>query len=110
MRISEEHTSPDGQLTLQVAVGDDGEIAVGFAGSEWHTHPDLLSQWLEVPEQLAVAGFIELVKTDGLPVVLSTDGGQTTEPWVSDNLAGTLQYFGRDKCLLRYWSGKEVAA
>lgn len=108
MRISEQHVSPDGQLTLQVAVADDSEIAVGFTGGEWHTHPDLLSNWLSVPEQQAVARFVELVKDDRLPIIMSNDGGQTIDPWVSDNLSETLQYSGKEKCILRYWSGKVV--
>jgi hypothetical protein len=105
MRIAERHTSPDGQITLQVAVGDKGEIAIGFEGGEWHTHPDLLSQWLAVPEQEAIDRF---VKSDGLPIILSTDGGETTEPWVSDSLPDTIRLFGIDNCLMRYWSVENV--
>ena len=103
------HTSADGKLTLLVQAGVDGEIAVGFEGGEWHTHPDLLADILQVPEQEAVAEFISRLHADEIPIVVSTDGGVTVDPWVSDNLEATLSSVG-SKCILRYWSGAEVIA
>lgn len=106
MRIIERYTSPDGQLLLTVAVGNDGDVAVGFEGGDWHTHPDLLSQWLSVLQKDAVTEFIKLLRSDQLPILMSTDGGETIAPWVSDNLDETLRIYGHEQCLLRYWSGK----
>lgn len=103
------HISTDGKLTLLVTVGVDGETAVGFEGHDWHTHPDLLAAMLQVPEQEAVAEFISRLQADEIPIVLSTDGGVSVDPWVSDNLEATLSMFG-SACLLRYWSGAEVIA
>ncbi len=103
------HTSADGKLTLLVQVGVDGETAVGFEGGDWHTHPDLLAAQLQVPEQQAVAAFISRLKADQIPIFVSTDGGVTVAPWVSDNLEATLSMFGTE-CVLRYWSGAEVTA
>jgi hypothetical protein len=108
MHILDRYTSPDGQLTLAVAIGDDGDVAVGFEGGDWHTHPDALSAWLEVPEDQAVGRFVALVRSDQLLVVTSTDGGQTTDPWISDNLSATVRMFGKEHCVLRYWSGKRA--
>jgi hypothetical protein len=103
------HTSTDGKLTLLVHVGADGETAVGFEGGDWHTHPDLLAAMLQVPEKEAVTEFISRLQADDIPIVVSTDGGVTVDPWVSDNLEATLSMFGSE-CLLRYWSGAEVVA
>ena len=103
------HTSTDGKLTLLVHIGVDGETAVGFEGGGWHTHPDLLAAMLFVPENEAVAEFVSKLKADDIPIVVSTDGGVTFDPWVSDNLEATLSMFGSD-CHLRYWSGAEVVA
>ena len=103
------YTSTDGKLTLLVHVGADGETAVGFEGGDWHTHPDLLAAMLQVSEKEAVAEFISKLQADAIPIVVSTDGGVTVDPWVSDNLEATLSMFGSE-CLLRYWSGAEVVA
>jgi hypothetical protein len=50
MRTIEKYTSPDGRLTLAVEIGIGDEVAIGFEGGSWHTHPDLLSQWLDLPQ------------------------------------------------------------
>jgi hypothetical protein len=108
MCILNRHTSPDGQLTLAVTIGDDGEVAIGFEGGDWHEHPDTLAVWLEVPEDQAVSRFVALLQSDQLPIVLSTDGGLTIDPWVSDNLSATIRRFEKEHCVLRYWSGNGV--
>lgn len=109
MNVLERHVTADGKLTLLVLVGADGQTAIGFEGSEWHTHPDLLADMLEVPEQRAVREFIARLRVDEIPIVVSTDGGVTVDPWVSDNLEATLSSFG-SACVLRYWSGARVVA
>ena len=103
------YTSTDGKLTLLVHVGVDGETVVGFEGGDWHTHPDVLAAMLQVPVNDAVTEFISKLQADDVPIVVSTDGGATVDPWVSDNLEATLSMFG-SQCLLRYWSGAEVVA
>ncbi|RZT93587.1 hypothetical protein [Rivibacter subsaxonicus] len=110
MRTIEQHSSPDGQLTLAVVEHEGGEVAVGFKGGEWHTHSDLLAEWLCVPAESAVSHFVELVLHDKLSIVVSTDRGLTLDPWVSDNLAETLRLFGPENCVLRYWSNARATA
>lgn len=109
MRVVEKHVSPDALLALVVLQSEGGDIAVGFEGANWHTHPDLLALWLGVPERGAVSRFIELLLADQLPIIASTDGGHTFEPWVSDNLEATLRVYGAENCVLRLWSGGSVA-
>jgi len=94
---------------LAVAAGSKNELAIGFEGGDWHTHPDLLASWLAVPESEAVERFISLVIADNLPIIMSTDGGKTTDPWVSDNLPAVLSDYGASNCRLRYWSGASVS-
>lgn len=109
MNVLERHLSPDGKLVLKVIRGDDGVLAVGFEGSgSWHTHADVLAPWLGVSESSAVERFVDLLLGDELPIVVSTDAGESFEPWVSDNLPATLDCYGREHCRLRYWSGREV--
>lgn len=108
MNIVERFVSADGQLVLAVAIEGNGDMVVGFEGGEWHTHPDLLAHWLSVPEEQAVHRFVEMLQSDQLPIVMSTDGGLTPDPWVSDNLEQTLSLYGRSNCVLRYWSGTSV--
>ena len=65
------HTSTDGKLTLLVQVGADGETAIGFENGNWHTHPDLLADILQVPEHQSVAEFS--------PVIFTLDRMNTNE-------------------------------
>ena len=107
MQTLQRQISPDGTLVLAVIRGNDGEISVGFEGGEWHTHPSLLAAWLGVPEAAAVEEFLARVQRDELPIVWSTDGGDTVEPWVSDNLSATIEIYGQTSCVIRVWSGMQ---
>jgi hypothetical protein len=100
--------SPDGKLALAVVRGEAGEIAVGFEGGDWHTHPNILAGWLNVGEEQAVGDFIARLERDELPIIWSTDGGQTVDPWVSDNLEATVAAYGEHNTILRSWSGAPV--
>ena len=105
MTIVESHGSQDGLLTVAIERAEDGVISVGFLGGDWHTHPDILAYWLDVPEEIAVARFIELLLGDRIPIIMSGVGGQTTAPWCSDNLAATVRVYGNESLIMRYWSG-----
>ncbi len=105
MRIVETETSTDGKLKLLVTEAKDGSIQLGFADSDWHTHPDIISSWLSVPESQAIETLLTQITTDQLPIIISTDGGVTIEPWISDNHQATLNYFGEENCIVRFWSG-----
>jgi hypothetical protein len=108
MNVIGRHTSPDGRLVLMIVAGGQSDIAIGSQGDSWRTHPNILSVWLEVPEALGVGCFGELLKSDQLMIVLSTDGGRTIDPFVSHNLSRTFRLYGKSNCILRVWSGARV--
>ena len=108
MKEIQRHLSPDGALSLVVQRGDDADVCVGFEGSNWHTHPDVLAPWLQVPEEQAVQKFIEAIESDQIPIVLSIDRGTTIDVWVSDDLQSTLSYYGHENCVLRFWSARQI--
>ena len=104
MKVIKTISSPDGLLTLQIQVADDGSTSIGFIGGEWHTHTDLISSWLKVKEENAIEEFINQVIYNKLPIITSIDGGVSFEPWVSDNHAATVKYYGNNQCIARYWT------
>lgn len=105
MQRLSELQSPDAQLTFIVAEGKDGEKFVTFEGSSWHAHADGIAAWLEVPESEALAKLEHEITSDSLPIIVSTDAGATIDPWVSDDLDATIECFGSESCVIRYWSG-----
>lgn len=104
MKTIDRISSADGELILLHTEASDGSICIGFEDSQWHTHPDLLSHWLNVNESEAITQFKRLLLEDQLPIIISTDGGRTLEPWVSDNLEETMRLYGAQNCILRTWN------
>lgn len=108
MEAVQRRISPDGKLTLVVSRGRAGELSVGFEDGNWHTHPDILAGLLNVDEGKAIDEFVARLERDELPIIWSTDGGRTIEPWVSDNLPATIAMYGEPNTVLRSWSGAPV--
>lgn len=108
MKIIESITSPDGLLNLQVQESDDGSIAVGFIGGDWHTHPDLIASWLGVNEDKAIEEFLNQITHDKFPIITSIDGGVTFDPWVSDNHVASVKCYGEKDCVVRFWSSEPL--
>ncbi len=109
MQRLSEFDSPDGELTFIVAKGEDGEMFVTFKGSSWHAHPDGVSAWLGVPESEALTKLALQLTNDCVPIIVSTDAGVTIDPWLSDNLEATIDLFGVENCVIRYWSGATIS-
>jgi hypothetical protein len=53
------YTSSDQVLRFRVTRGNDGDVTLGFDGSAWHTHANLLVGWYGLTEGAAVHRFIE---------------------------------------------------
>jgi len=110
MKIIQEFTCPDGVLKLMVAEGEDGEKAVGFEGSDWHTHADLIHYWLSFPKEKAIEQFLKAVMEDKLPIITSIDGGESQNPWISDNLEQSIKVYGEENCQFRLWRQSTISA
>ncbi|KFG70714.1 hypothetical protein JH26_02905 [Microvirga sp. BSC39] len=103
--VLEEHTTPDGLLTLSVHKFIDG-IAIGFDGLAWHTHPDLLVGSYGDDEEKALRGFISAILNDKLLIVCLTAGDGLEAAWVEDDLHYALDAAVESKAIkIRYWSG-----
>ena len=108
MKTKETHISPDGALKLMVVEADDGTIAVGFDGGVWHSHPDLIADWLSVAEQDAVQALVDAILRDQLPILLKASSGDMSDAWISDNLLESLRVYGDDEWSFRLWSGTTI--
>jgi hypothetical protein len=105
MGTDAEYISPDGLLRFIIERGDD-DVSLGFAGSEWHTHADLLAESLGVSEQEAVARFVEDLLKDRAIIAVSRVGGVIREVSVTDDPASELRYKPEEEDIeFRYWSG-----
>ena len=104
--ILEEHSTPDGLLTLSVQQYDDG-IAVGFADLPWHTHPSLLVGRYGDGEEEALRGFISALLNDGLLIVCSMSGDRLDEAWIEEDLQRAMATASESEGLkVRYWSDR----
>lgn len=68
------HVSLDGALMF-VVQRKPGDITLGFEGTSWHTHGDLLAGEYGVPQEEAVARFMdELLQSQAIIAVASLQG------------------------------------
>ena len=69
MKLDQRHVSPDGELVLLVYHDPkDNDWIVGFEGSEWHTHGDVLAPTFGTTDEAAVDGFVNAVLEDRLVI------------------------------------------
>lgn len=100
-----EHISPDGLLRF-VIERDGDDLSLGFAGYPWHTHADILAASFGVPEQVAIARFVEDLLNDRSVVALSLVGGKVQDVWITDDPVSDLRYKPEEESIeFRYWSG-----
>lgn len=107
MKLDQRHVSPDGELVLLVYHDPkDNDWIVGFEGSEWHTHGDVLAPTFGTTDEAAVDGFVNAVLEDRLVIgAIPIEGRdqlyitKTPEDDVAAQKSGLLR--------LRYWSGRE---
>ena len=115
MAIIERYQSQDRQLTLLVDLtGDDW--TVGFDGSGWHTHGDILAatEYAGTPEQAARA-FVADILESRLPIVISRVNGEIRDMSVRHEFdpvkldQDIAKYgFPGETWEARYWDGREV--
>ena len=99
--IAARHTSPDGLLTLLVDE-EDGDWTVGFEGSDWHTHGDLLTAYGERSPELAIDAFVrDLVEGRWVIALLRRDN-IIFDIWVTDDPVSERE----EGIEFRYWDGR----
>lgn len=107
MAVIQEHESPDGLLHLFLdREGED--IIVGFAGSEWHTHADLLAPTYGPTEDEALANFVRDILENRMVLVVMRVAGEVCHVSVTDRPDDEGKYVPEDRektVELRYWSG-----
>lgn len=96
-------TSPDGLLTLEL-YGEEDHI-LGFKGSDWHTHGDLLVPEYGSTPQLAVLAFFDSILNDQQVICVSSDEVQV---WITDDMEQELASANGDPPVVRLWSGNHV--
>ena len=107
-RDLERHTSPDGMLTLLVRqIGAD--VLVGFEGTAWHTHGDILAELSGLPVPSAVDRFVDDILHGQRAIALLRKDGVLVDAWVSDDPAKDAAYVEPGEALeLRYWDASPV--
>lgn len=69
MTPKQRHVSPDGKLVLEVFHDPDNkDWTVGFEGSAWHTHGDVLAPTFGENDEDAVNGFVQQILADQLVI------------------------------------------
>src|SRR5258708_2505415 len=59
-RGTEKYVSPDGSLTFLV-VREHGDVSLGFEGTPWHAHADILASLSGLSQEDAVSQFVTSV-------------------------------------------------
>ncbi|MEM7226910.1 MAG: hypothetical protein AAF495_28325 [Pseudomonadota bacterium] len=108
MNVSETYVSPDNALKLVVVEDSGGNMTVGFEGGNWHTHPDLIRDWLPVGNRDAVQFLVEAIIGDQLPILFKASSGSSSNAWISDNLWQTLRCSDDGEWSFRFWSGTVI--
>ena len=116
MAIVERHTSPDGLMVLLVDLTG-GDWTVGFDGSAWHTHGDILNAWGYdgTPEACTRAFVDEIVQSRRVIAVVRTEG-EVSDVTVPDDFTDRplsksfAEYTPPNETVeFRYWNGQPAA-
>ncbi len=106
MDLVAEYISSDGILRF-IIERDGDDVSLGFAGYAWHTHADLLAASFGVPEQVAIARFVEDLLNDRSVIAVSRVGGKVQDVWITDDPVSELRYKPEEEAIeFRYWSGR----
>jgi hypothetical protein len=99
------YISPDGVLTFLV-VYEEGDVALGFEGTPWHTHADILAALSGLPEDEAVAQCVDALLKNKSVVGIATIDGWVRDIWVADNpMAEDLYKPENETITFRFWDG-----
>ncbi len=102
------YTSPDRALTFVVEDLGDDDFAIGFRGYKWHTHADILSCVLGLPEDEAVRAYVDLLLADKSIIAIHYVDDVISDVWITEDPASEFECQQANESLqFRYWSGRK---
>jgi hypothetical protein len=105
MKVIEQHSTPDGLLKFVVKdFGDD--IALGFDGFPWHTHPECIPPYNSTDWKPALRKYVDELLADHLVIGMRKIDGNLADAWVEE--APKLDKYkpANEVIEYRYWSGR----
>jgi hypothetical protein len=106
MKVTEQHSTPDGLLKFIVEdYGDD--IALGFNGFPWHTHPECLPPFSKSNPKETIQRFIAELLSDRKLIGLCRKNGKLIDAWVTDTPELDKYKPADEEIEFRYWSGRK---
>ena len=102
------HDSPEGELTLIVEEFEPGNLAVGFAQSQWHIHADRLPPRWGTDKQNAITTFVKAILRSEEVIGVRRKDGHIVKVWiVEDDPASELDRVQPGETTeMRYWDGR----
>ena len=99
------YVSPDGTLTF-VVQREPGDITLGFEGTPWHTHGGLLAGEYGLPQEEAVARFMEALLQNQHVIAVASVKGVVNDIWIVDEPMKSDPYKPDDEIVaFRFWDG-----
>jgi hypothetical protein len=82
------------------------DIILGFEGTPWHTHGDLLASECELPAGEAVTRFVKALLQNRAVVAIASVEGVVAGIWVADDLLKSDPYKPDNEVVtFRFWDG-----
>jgi hypothetical protein len=107
-RSTEKYVSPDGSLTFLV-VREHSDVSLGFEGTPWHTHADILASLSGLSQEDAVSQFVTSLLENKRAIAIATVNGRVRDVWVADDPAGVDIYKPEDEVItFRLWDGSAL--
>jgi hypothetical protein len=104
-RTTEKYVSPGGALTFLV-VHEDDDVSLGFDGTPWHTHADILAAVSCLPQEDAVSQFVASLLENKRAIAIATLNGRVRDVWVADDPAKDDIHKPEDEVIrFRRWDG-----
>jgi hypothetical protein len=74
-RSTDKYVSPDGLLTFLV-VREHGDVSLGFEGTPWHTHADILASLSGLSQEEVVSQFVTSLLENKRAIAVATVNGR----------------------------------
>jgi hypothetical protein len=99
------YVSPDGTLTFLI-LRYSNDVALGFAGTPWHIHGDMLAELSGCSVEEAIDRFLHDLQQGRLVIAVATVSGAVRDIWIKDDAEEPDRYKPEDEVIqLRYWDG-----